>query len=99
MTPAIDELTAVVARVAGSTRRSYGRAPTLREHLDFYEAAVLRWALEGSRGFVAPAAEALGIDPRHMRRRMRVCGVRWQDHRGPNREKRRARARAGRGGA
>lgn len=99
MTPAVDELVTVVARVAGSTRRAYGRVPTLSEHLDFYEAAVLHWALARSRGVIGSAAAALGISERHLRRRMRACGVRREDHREPSREKRRARARASRGGA
>lgn len=99
MTPAVDELVHVVGRVVGSLQRAYKRTPTLSEHMDFYEFAVLSWALSRSGGFVARAAAALGINERHMRRRMRACGVRWQDHRGPSRAVRRARARAGRGGA
>lgn len=92
-----DELIAVVRRIDRFAHRTERRMLTLREHLLIYEGAVLRWALKGSRGFVGPAAAALGISERHLRRRMRACDVRWQDHRGPNREVRRARARAGHG--
>ena len=66
----------VPATVTATPGYQEGDPRSLRERMDDYERALIRGALEGSRGSMAEAGRRLQTDRANLYRRMRRLGIR-----------------------